>query len=86
MRSKSPFEISRACAANSSAAMRLRSRSSSLTGATTRARSSSCACSTFEIMTSICSFIFCRAKSSAPHIFATDRSTHRSGTSASMEK
>ena len=85
IRSKSAFEIERACAANSSAAMRLRSRSSSLMGATL-ARSSSCARSTFVIIASICWLIFSRAKSSAPQIFATERSTQRSGTSESIAK
>ena len=60
MRSKSAFVMSRACAANSSAAMRLRSRSSSLTMAI-GATASSWACSTLEIITSICSLIFLRA-------------------------
>lgn len=85
IRSKSLLEISRAWAANSSAAIRLRSRSSSLMGATL-ASSSSWACSTLEIIASKLELILSRAKSSAPQSFATERSTHRSGTSESIAK
>ena len=89
MRSKMPSDISRACLPNSRAAIRLRSRSSSLitfTSASVETIPSSCPFSMFWIMMSIWLFIELRAQSSIPHVFAKNSRRHRLGTIESMEK